>query len=202
LKRNPEKALFGLIVATGISSVVSQLLIIREYLTQFQGNEYVIALIFFAWLLLGGCGSMLAGLITPRYFKADDGRLAGLSLLAAALPAITLRTIRLMRDAVFTHGASAGFYKTFGFIFITLWPYGFLVGFILPYSLAVLRSHDPGYSATKVYMFDNIGDCAGGALFSFVLIVLVSPLQAVMLASGLLTLATVDPPRTSCPLIL
>lgn len=189
MKRNPEKDLSGLIVATGISSVVSQLLIIREYLTQFQGNEYVIALIFFAWLLLGGCGTVLAGLITPRYFKADTGRLAGLSLLAAALPVITLMTIRLMRDAVFTHGASAGFYKTFGFIFITLGPYGFLVGFILPYSLAVLRSYDPGYSATKVYMFDNIGDCAGGALFSFVLLVLVSPLQAVMLASGLLILA-------------
>ena len=38
----------GLVVATGISSVISQLLIIRECLTQFQGNEYVIALIFFA----------------------------------------------------------------------------------------------------------------------------------------------------------
>lgn len=202
MKRNPEKALFGLIVATGMSSVVSQLLIIREYLTQFQGNEYVIALIFFAWLLLGGCGSMLAGLITPRYFKANDGRLAGLSLLAAALPVMTLMTIRLMRDIVFTHGASAGFYKTFGFIFITLGPYGLLVGFILPYSLAVLRFHDSGYSATKVYMFDNIGDCAGGALFSFVLIVLVSPLQAVMLAAGLLILAAGNLLRTSGRLAL
>ncbi len=189
MKRNPEKALSGLVVTTGISSVVAQLLIIRETLTQFQGNEYVIALIFFAWLLLGGCGSFLAGLVTPRYIKADTGKLAGFSLLAAALPVVTLMTIRLARDVVFTHGTSAGFYKTFGFIFITLGPYGLLVGFILPYSLAALRSHYPGYSATRVYLFDNIGDCAGGALFSFVLIVLVSPLQAVTLASGLLTLA-------------
>ncbi len=189
MKRNPEKALSGLIVATGISSVVSQLLIIRETLTQFQGNEYVIALIFFAWLLLGGCGSLLSGLVTPRYFKADTGKLAGLSFLAAVLPVVTLMTIRLARDAVFAHGASTGFYKTFGFIFVTLGPYGVLIGFILPYSLAVLRAYSPGYAATKVYLFDNIGDCAGGALFSFVLIVLVTPFQAVMITSGLLTLS-------------
>jgi spermidine synthase len=189
LKRKTEKNLSGLIVATGISSVVSQLLIVREYLTQFQGNEYVIALIFFAWLLLGGCGCALSGMITHRYVKAATGRLAGLSLLAAALPMATLMAIRLLRDTVLTHGASAGFYKTLGFIFLTLGPYGCLVGFILPYSLAVMRSVDPGYPATNVYVLDNLGDCAGGALLSFVLIVLVSPLQAVTFASGLLTLA-------------
>ncbi|MCP3953582.1 MAG: hypothetical protein GY697_15400 [Desulfobacterales bacterium] len=189
MKRNPEKALSGLVIATGVASVVSQLLILREYLTQFQGNEYVIALIFFAWLLLGGCGSMLSGLITNRYVEADTVNLAGISLLVAVLPVITLMAIRLLRGVVFTHGTSVGFYQTVGFIFVTLGPYGILIGFMLPYSLAVLRSQAPGYSATKVYLFDNIGDCAGGALFSFLLITLVSPLQAIVMVSGLLVLA-------------
>jgi len=61
LKRNTEKTISGLIIATGISSVIAQLLLIREYLTQFQGNEYVIALIFFAWFLLGGLAAARPG---------------------------------------------------------------------------------------------------------------------------------------------
>ena len=189
MKRNPETYLAALVVATGISSVVSQLLIIREYLTQFQGNEYVIALIFFAWLLLGGLGGFFSALITGRYVPADNGRLAGLSLLTAVLPMATLLAIRLGRDVIFTPGASTGFYQTLGFVFITLGPYGFLVGFMLPYTLAVFRSGVPGYAGTRVYMFDNIGDCAGGALFAFILIFLCTPLQAMAVASGILVLA-------------
>ncbi len=192
MKRNTEKALSGLIVATGISSVVSQLLIIREYLTQFQGNEYVIALIFFAWLLLGGLGSYTAGLITNRFLKAAAGKLVLFSLLAAALPVVELMTIRLARDFVFTPGVSTGFYATFTFILVTLGPYGFLIGFVLPYTLSVLRSLSPGYPGTKVYILDNIGDCTGGALFSFVLIYLVSPLQAVMFSGMVLALAAIS----------
>lgn len=189
MKRNPEKYLAALVVATGISSVVSQLLIIREYLTQFQGNEYVIALIFFAWLLLGGLGGFLSALLTGRYFPADNGRLAGLSLLTAVLPMATLLAIRLGRDAIITPGASTGFYQTLGFVFITLGPYGLLVGFMLPYTLAVLRSGVPGYAGARVYMLDNIGDCAGGALFAFIFIFLCTPLQAMAIASGILVLA-------------
>jgi len=49
------------VIATGISSVVTQLLIIREFLAQFQGNEFVIALILFNWLILSidWAGSLL-----------------------------------------------------------------------------------------------------------------------------------------------
>jgi spermidine synthase len=189
LKRNTEKSISGLVVATGISSVIAQLLIIREYLTQFQGNEYVIALIFFAWLLLGGLGSYTAGLITDRFLKPDAGLLVLFSFLIAVLPVAELMTIRLARDFIFTPGTSTGFYATFLFIFITLGPYGFLIGLVLPYSLSVLRFQNPGYPGTKVYILDNIGDFTGGALFSFVLITLASPLQAIMVSGILLALA-------------
>lgn len=195
MKRNPEKHLAALVVATGISSVVSQLLIIREYLTQFQGNEYVIALIFFAWLLLGGLGGYLSALITGRFLPANIGRLAALSLLTAVLPMATLLAIRLGRDAIFTPGASTGFYQTLGFVFVTLGPYSVLVGFMLPYTLAVLRSGEPDYAGSRVYIFDNIGDFAGGALFAFVLIFLCTPLQAMAAASGILVLSTFNVAR-------
>jgi predicted membrane-bound spermidine synthase len=60
LKKVTERAIIRVVIATGISSVVTQLLTIREFLTQFQGNEIVIALILFNWLILGGIGTLIA----------------------------------------------------------------------------------------------------------------------------------------------
>ena len=60
MKKNSDRAIIRVVIATGISSVVTQLLTLREVLTQFQGNEIVIALTLFNWLCLGGLGTFLA----------------------------------------------------------------------------------------------------------------------------------------------
>ena len=60
MKKDSDRAVIRVVIATGISSVVTQLLVIREVLTQFQGNEIVIALILFNWLatVRGGSTAM------------------------------------------------------------------------------------------------------------------------------------------------
>ena len=63
MKKINDRAIIRVVIATGISSVVTQLLTIREFLTQFQGNEIVIALILFNWLILGGIGTLLARVV-------------------------------------------------------------------------------------------------------------------------------------------
>ena len=60
MKSPNERAIIRVVIATGIASVVTQLLTIREFLTQFKGNEIIIALILFNWLILGGIGTLLA----------------------------------------------------------------------------------------------------------------------------------------------
>jgi hypothetical protein len=60
LKRSDDGGVRRVVVATGIASVAVQLVCVREYLAQFQGNEIVIALIFFCWLVFGGIGTAAA----------------------------------------------------------------------------------------------------------------------------------------------
>ena len=169
-----------MIVATGIASVVAQLLLIREFLALFRGNEYVIALILFNWLILGGIGTKLARWVAGR--SASRATLAWISLALALLGVLQIPALRQLRDLIFIHGSSVGFYPTFLFILAGMAPYCLLVGFALPYSLFVLRDETPGYSGVMVYMADNLGDVCGGALFSFLLVWLVTPLQALLLA--------------------
>ncbi|RZB30736.1 MAG: spermidine synthase [Desulfobacteraceae bacterium Eth-SRB1] len=183
MKKTGEKAVILVVIATGISSVVTQLLIIREFLAQLQGNEFVIALILFSWLITGGIGTLLARLVARRLWRPTACRLGWLSFCLAFLPALQILVIRRLRDILFIHGSSIGFYPVLGYIFFTVAPYCLLVGFVLPYSLFLFRVEDPDYPGTRIYMTDNLGDVAGGALFSFILVYLFSPLQAVFLGN-------------------
>jgi len=63
MKKN-ERATLLVVIAAGISSIVVQLITIREFLAQFHGNEFVISLILFNWLILSGIGTLVAHLIT------------------------------------------------------------------------------------------------------------------------------------------
>jgi len=186
LNKGPVNAL---ILATGVSSVATQLLTIREFLAQFAGNEWTIAVIFFNWLVLGGLGTFLARPAGRGLLPASPAALARLSMVASALPVAHLLAIRMLRDLFFTFGTQAGFYGLLAFSFFTTAPYCLLIGFLLPYTLLVLRSRAPGYAGVTVYMTDNIGDVAGGALFSFVLVFLTTPMTALVITGFPLLIA-------------
>jgi spermidine synthase len=181
LKNPSETRIIAVILATGIASVVTQLVLIREFLSQFQGNEIVIALILFSWLILGGLGTLLARSAAGSRLASWQS-LSALSLVLALLSTLTLLAARLLRDVFFTRGASVGFYPTFAYIFSITAPYALIIGFVLPLSLFVLKSQRPDYPGTLVYIWDNLGDICGGALFSFCIVFLLTPLQAIAAA--------------------
>lgn len=182
MKKNDDHAILRVVIATGISSVVTQLITIREFLTQFQGNEIVIALILFNWLALGSLGTLLARMADRRTRQASTAGLAWMSLVLSSFGIWQILAIRYFRDIVFVHGSSVGFYPTWLFSLIIISPYCLLLGFVLPYSLFVIRTDIAAYPGARIYIADNIGDISGGVLFSFVLVYLVSPLQAILLA--------------------
>jgi len=173
-------AVIRVVIATGISSVVTQLITIREFITQFSGNEIVIALILFDWLILGGIGTLAARIFVKRG-RSTPNILAGLSLVLSISAILQILAIRQLRDIVFIQGSSVGFYPVLLFSFLIMAPYCLLLGFVLPYSLFVLRNQRHDYPVSRIYINDNIGDAAGGALFSFALVFLVGPMTALFL---------------------
>lgn len=179
MKSPTDNDILYLVIATGIASVVTQLYLIREYLAQFQGNEIVIALVLFNWLVLGGVGTRLAH--QAKHPSAD--RLAFVSFVLAGLAVFQVMMIRFLRQQLLAAGASVGFYTIWGFSLFTMAPYALLVGWVLPYSLFVIRRQRPSFAGVRLYMTDNLGDVCGGALFAFVLIQWASPMQALLAAN-------------------
>ena len=202
MKRPDDGGVRAVVVATGVASVAVQLVLVREYLAQFRGNEIVIALIFFCWLVFGGIGTVAAKGFRARGLPSSPDILALLSCLLAALSVVQVAAIRRMRDLVFIHGASVGFYPTLGFVATTILPYALLVGFVLPYSLLVARQRSAGYPGNWMYMADNAGDVAGAAVFSFVLVYWLTPFRVLLvvhlpLLACLWRLETAFPRRTA-----
>jgi spermidine synthase len=180
LKRRDDGGVCAVVVATGIASVAVQLVCVREYLAQFQGNEIVIALIFFCWLVFGGVGTAAAKGIRTWVPPPSPTILAVLCCLLAIFSVGQVIAIRWLRDLFFIHGASVGFYPTLGYIAVTLLPYALLVGFLLPYSLSVARYRSARYPGNWIYMADNAGDVAGAAIFSFALVHWLTPFQVLL----------------------
>ena len=172
------------IIGTGISSVTTQLLTVREFLSQFHGNEITISLVLFSWLLLTGLGSLAAKPVR----RVSPAAYSLLLLTCALMPLAQLLAVRGFRELLFVHGSAPGFYRILSYIGIIIAPYCFLSGFVLPCALRAMRAGRQPFTSGDVYLTDSIGDIAGGALFSFVLVYRTTPFGAVAVSSSLLIL--------------
>ena len=187
-RRNNRVVLFS-VFAAGISSVVAQLIFIREFLAGFEGNEFVIALILLIWLVSTGMGSLIA-LYLDRNTGRDSVKALGLiSITIAVLPTVLILMVRYVRDTLLVQGTSVGFSPTLAFVFGTITPYALLIGIFFPYSLFVLRSQGDTSAASTVYALDSLGAAAGGAAFSLVLVYLLTPFGTLLAVNVILIAA-------------
>ncbi|MEA2037831.1 MAG: fused MFS/spermidine synthase, partial [Nanoarchaeota archaeon] len=172
-----QKLLFLAIAALGISSIITQIIAIREFLSVFQGNELVFGIILANWLLLVGLGAYLG-----KYFeKAKIGFLIVAQIIIAFLPFLHIFFIRNLRNIFFLPGQLLGIVEIFFSSFVILLPYCLISGFLLTYACNIFSLKKDSKTIGKVYFIDNIGDIIGGLLFSFILIYFFNPFQIVFL---------------------
>ena len=175
------------IIGTGISSITIQLITIREFLSQFHGNEVTISVVLFCWFFITAVGTLLARTVK----KASIALYAFLCLIIALLPLMQLVFIRGFREDIFIYGLSPGFYRTFFYISLTTAPYCLSLGFILSYALNLLKNHEVPFTSGELYISDNIGNIIGGILFSSFLVFWANPLRTIAFVSGLLVVITI-----------
>ncbi len=82
--------------AVGFSGVAVQTLLIREFLTLFEGNELTLSLIIFLWLLLSGAGSLTGAGPSPGHGLVKEKRVKRASTLVKALLVVPLAVFPLM----------------------------------------------------------------------------------------------------------
>ena len=156
------------LLALGISSVSVQLVMIREVMSSFGGNELVIGVVLGIWLLFTGLGTALG---VPLAKKGRPERTLFLGhLLIAVLPFAQIAAIRAF-PLLWVRGEMLGLTSAIGGSAIVLIPYCLVGGAMIPLAGSLLQGKD---TTSKVYIVDTLGDVGGGLLFSLLLVYLLS----------------------------
>jgi spermidine synthase len=181
-----------IILATlGFSSIIGQVVLMRELVAVFYGNELVLGLILAWWLLWEAVGVWGLGRRAARHDWGRRALILALGLAALALP-LQVTLARSARDLMgTTPGASIPLNQIAWATGAIMAPYCLAHG--LAFSLAarlLAQSHDQ--AAGRAYAYESAGAVVGGALFSFVLVERLDPFQVILLTSTVTALVAVS----------
>ena len=163
------------LIVLGITSLVTQIIILREFLSVFMGNELVIGIILANWMLITGFGSYLGRFLNRI---KDTVRISFIAQIGMGiLPFITVFLLNYLRNFVFLPGSLVGVFEIFAASFILLLPFCLLSGFLFTFFTFGLSSVHKSKRIDIAYALESSGSLIGGILFSFILVFLMSPFQ-------------------------
>lgn len=171
----------GALLALGFTTTIAQVLLVRELVAIFYGNELVLGLILAVWLAWGALGAGLSGRFASYSPQRGGMALAagGLALLGL-LPALQILLVRAARGLLrVPPGALVEFGPMVGTVLLSVAPVCLLAGALFPILARCLA--EAGQPAGRAYLWECAGAATGGALFSFVLIRYLDPFQTAAL---------------------
>ncbi len=175
------------VLTMGFSGVAAEILLLREFLIVFSGNELSIGIVLANWLILEAVGASVLG----RRAERCPGRLEpyalitilfSLSLIAAVL------LIRLLKGAIgVSVGEHIGFLPMFFSSLLILAPVSIFHGALFTFSCQVYSAFSgrDTSSASRVYAYETVGTVLGGIACTYLLI---PYLDAVQASSGIAAL--------------
>ncbi len=159
----------------GFTSLITQVIMLREFMLVFSGNELVIGIILAIWMILTGFGAY-SGKFVQSGFRNLKTLTSGL-VLQGALPIILVFLINFLRNIVFEPGTSIGILKMVFAVTILLMPFCMISGFLFT-SLSSLYSQATGtIKIEPVYALESTGSIAGGVLFTYIFTGILSTFQ-------------------------
>lgn len=169
-----------LLFLLGFTTFTAQLVLIREFISVFSGNELVIGFFLTLWLILTGAGSYVARGSDPVQFST--GRLKMLLVLMSFLPMLTLFMLYWLKSTLFPPGTETGPWEILTGIFLLLFPVCFLSGYLFVLLTGVLSKRQDKNLIARSYIIESLGSLAGGIIFSFLLVFLFRSLEVLALA--------------------
>jgi spermidine synthase len=173
----PRFALSVALCSLGVVATASQVLILRELLVAFQGNELLLGLFLGNWLLLQAVGTAFARR------RADGTRrpaeaFAGLQLLHGLSPILGILLVRGFKAALgIPTGEVLGIPLAWLVSAVALLPSAAADGAAFPFGCRLLLLvRETAGPAGRAYTLSAAGSVAGGLLFLVPLVYAVSPL--------------------------
>ncbi len=178
-------SLYFALLLLGITAIITQVILIRELIITFSGNELSIGIILANLLILEAAGSFFAGRWAKK-FKSGYLPYTNLQwLLAVALPIIIYmaRVIKLNLDIVPGEGISiiTIFYTSF----LLLIPIGLINGAQFIFGCKLLSALEKRSASLigRVYVFEAVGSVIGGIFATYICLQFLNSIQTVYILS-------------------
>jgi spermidine synthase len=171
------------LAAVGFTSIIAQVVLMRELVATFYGNELLLGLVLATWLAWVAIGSWGGGRLAELR-RATMGTFAAGLVLAAALFPVQIALVRGARNLLrVTPGAFVEFGPMVGAVIFILAPLCLLLGLL--FALGARLTVERGGTIGRTYVWESAGAVAGGALFSLVLIHWLDPFQVALVAGAI-----------------
>jgi len=167
------------VVALGITTIITQIILLREFLSVFYGNELVIGIILANWMILSGVGSLL-GRFSTKIKDKISSIIVTLTILSI-IPITTVFLLRFFRNSVFDVGSMVGIAQILYTSFLLLLPFCLLSGFSFALFSETISEKYRMNLIPKVYSLESFGSLIGGLVFSFVMIYFFETFQSLLL---------------------
>lgn len=179
------------IVCAGLAATVGQVLILRELLVLFLGNELSAGLVFFSWLLWTAAGSAAGASLSRRGFIGPAKLAESLMVLSVALPLtiVWIRASRLLWSIPTGELLSPGVMAAIAFSATSLFCLMSGALFAFAWACASTSQGPDVKGPTVIYLGEAAGSAVGGLLFYFVLLPCVTALQASLCIAAFLFVA-------------
>lgn len=171
----------------GLTSIISQIIIIRELVVVFYGNELSLGIILASWFFWIALGSFLAGRLVEK-LRMGERSLSAIQTITFLILPLNLLLLRNIKSILnIPTGKIIGLMPMLGSSFLSLAPICILLGFtfILISKIASFKTKTPSKEIGGVYLLEGLGASIGGILFSFLLIKLLTPFQNIFIIAGI-----------------
>ncbi|MBD3182204.1 hypothetical protein GF312_07925 [Candidatus Poribacteria bacterium] len=180
-----KKSLIFSISMIGFTATSSQIVVIREFMVVFYGNELCLGLILANWLLWGAVGSWILGRISDR-IKWRIGILVGCQIFMAFLLPAIIYTARISRLILKVQpGEVIGILPISIFTFVILSPLCAILGFLFALAARIYPTVKDAKRIGHIYILEAVGASVGGLLTSVIMIRYLNSFYIVMIISAL-----------------
>jgi len=156
----------------GASGIVAQIVLLRELLISFLGNELTLGIILANWLILEAIGSFVIGKSVEKVEKKMEVYVFLQIFFSVALP-FSIYLCRIFKNILLTTpGEGLGFVPIFYSSFLILLPVSISHGALFTFGSKLYSRYerDGATSIGKVYILETIGSIIGGLLITFLLV--------------------------------
>lgn len=173
------RSYFILALLMGFISIGTQIILLRELLSIYYGNELVIGIILTNWMLLTGLGAF-AGKLSGK-IHASNTVLLIMFIILALLPFILTFLAYYLRNILFVYGTMINLFQVFYSSLLLLLPFCLVSGFLFTFISHTLAKATNENLISKIYGWESLGSVIGGILFNIVLVWFLNTFESLMI---------------------